>query len=102
MNKRHPRTGRLMPRQAQVLTWQLSAVFLTLSVLAMLGGMFILIWSSTGSNLPGTTWWNTDAKLAVTFSIVAFVIFLLFVFEQVTLYSWSGRDDSTQYESTHR
>lgn len=99
--KLDPTTGKYLPRRAQVYTWQLSALLLTLSVLAMFGGMFILIWSSTGTALAGfvtRSWWNPDSQLAVTFSVVAFLIFLAFVFEQVTLYSWSGKDDSTQVE----
>lgn len=65
----------------------------------MFSGMFILIWSSTGTEGIGFAtrpWWNSDAKLAVTFTTVAVVILLAFIFEQITLYSWSGRDDSRQ------
>lgn len=58
----------------------------------MLGGMFILIWSATVTR----SWWNNDAKLAITFTIVAFLIGCLFVAEQVTLYSFRGRDDSEE------
>ncbi len=104
LSKRDPelRTGSILPRRAQVYSWQLSAVFLTLSVLCMLGGMFILIWSSTGSGAFASrsykSWWNSEAKLAVTFSSVGLIILATFVFEQVTLYSWNGRYDSEQAE----
>ena len=66
----------------------------------MLGGMFILIWSSTGNlseyeKLTGG-WWNSDAKLAVTFSTVGFTLFVIFVTEQWTMYSFQGKDDGGQ------
>lgn len=71
----------------------MAAHFVTASAILMLLGMFILIWSSTG-HTGIADWWNSDAKLAVAFSIVAFVIAGLFLFEQVALYSWHGADDT--------
>ena len=96
LSQRHPCrfTGSILPRRAQVYTWQLSVLFLTLSVMAMLAGIFILLWSSTGPVDHFRDWWNNDAKLAVTFTIVTIAVGGLFIFEQVTLYSWRGRDDS--------
>ena len=64
----------------------------------MLVGMFILIWSSTGHN-GLANWWNSDAKLAVAFTVVAFVIAAFFLFEQIALYSWRGADDSDDSEN---
>lgn len=84
----------MLPRNAQVYAWQMSVLFLTFSVLAMITGMFILIWSSTGGFHLDEPWWNSHSKLAVSFTIVFCVIASLFVFEQVTLYSWHGKDDS--------
>lgn len=72
----------------------MSVIYLVLSVTSMLCGMCILIWSSTGRLTINGNWWNSDAKLAVTFSIVIFMIMLSFVGEQVALYSWKGSDDS--------
>jgi len=83
----------MLPRKAQVYAWQMSVLFLTFSVLAMITGMFILIWSSTGG-IPDEPWWNSNSKLAVSFTIVFCVITILFVFEQITLYSWDGKDDA--------
>lgn len=93
---RCPRTGYALPRDGLVYTWQLSVLFLTLSVLAMITGIFILIWSSTGNNGPNESWWNDQAKLAVAFTVVFIVVAGLFVFEQLELYSWYGRDDSDE------
>ena len=82
----------------------MSNILLMLSILAMLGGMFILIWKSTGnlSALERTLhgWWNSEAKLAATFTTVAFVVGALFLMQQFTLYSWQGEDDSDQVERT--
>ena len=63
----------------------------------MMAGMFILIWSSTGgltTTALGGSWWNGEAKLAVTFTIVAVTIACFLVMEQVALYSFLGKDDS--------
>lgn len=95
LRKKHrDKDGKWSPRILQVYTWQLSASLLTLAALAMLAGMFILIWSSTGHEKVGTSWWNGDAKMAVTFSIVTFLIALIFLIQQFTLYTFAGEDDS--------
>lgn len=89
-------TGYALPRNGLVYIWQLSVLFLTLSVLAMISGIFILIWSSTGNTGVNVPWWNGEAKLAVAFTIVFAFIAGLFLFEQIALYSWHGRDDSDE------
>ena len=60
---------------------------------AMLSGMFILIWSSTGHEFD-EPWWNEDAKLAVTFTTMAAVLALVFVLQQWTLFTWQKEDES--------
>lgn len=80
----------------QVYTWQMSVLFLTLSVVAMLTGMCILIWHSTGGGEEWESWWNDESKLAVTFTVVLLSVIGLFIFEQVTLYSWRGEDDTDE------
>lgn len=62
----------------------------------MFGGMFILIWSSTGGPLFTSSWWNDEAKLAVTFSIVFLTVLILFIGGSVSLYSWEGQDDADE------
>ncbi|KAF2667535.1 hypothetical protein BT63DRAFT_426397 [Microthyrium microscopicum] len=98
LRRRKPcnKTGCILPRKLQVWAWQLSVLLLGISVLAMISGMFILIWSGTGSIFPSedVEWWNGEAKLAVSFTIVFAFIFVLFMVEQVTLYTWKGEDDS--------
>ena len=73
---------------------------LTLSVLSMLLGMFILIWAGTVTDSQQTwlDWWNGEAKLAVTFSVITGFLAVLFVMQQWTLYSWYGEDDSDQQQ----
>ena len=82
----------------QVYAWQMSGYFLTLSALFMLLGMLIMVWSSTGY-APGENWrgwWNGEAKMAVTFTVVSGIAVILFIIQQWTLYSWHGRDDADQ------
>ena len=72
----------------------MSVLFLALSVIAMMVGIFILLWSGTGPSSPSGNWWNDEAKLAVTFTIVTIAVAVMFVGGQVTMYSWQGHDDS--------
>lgn len=79
--------------------WQLSVHLLVLSVITMLAGMFILIWSATGGpkvRFGGEDWWNNEAKLAITFSTIGLVVATLFLWEQIELYTWHGADDTGQ------
>lgn len=65
----------------------------------MLAGMFILIWSSTGGptvTIGEKDWWNNEAKLAVTFSVIGLGVGCLFLWEQIELYTWRGADDTGQ------
>ncbi|KAI9733647.1 MAG: hypothetical protein M1834_003249 [Cirrosporium novae-zelandiae] len=78
--------GQILPRIAQIYAWQLAVLFLTASVLAMFVGMFILIWSSTGRSPPGEPWWDQEAKMAVSFTVVATFTFGLFLAQQVTMF----------------
>ncbi|KAI0484903.1 hypothetical protein GGR56DRAFT_680769 [Xylariaceae sp. FL0804] len=88
------RDGRALPRRAQVYMWQMSGFILSVSVLAMLTGLFILIWSSTGGFAAREEgWWNSDAKMAVTFSSLFAVLAVVISYEQYTMYSWHERDD---------
>jgi len=89
-----PKTGSVLPRKAHVYIWQMSVLFLALSVVAMMDGIFILLWSGTGPLFPLGEWWTNEAKLAVTFTIVTIAVAVMFVFGQVTMYSWQGHDDS--------
>lgn len=66
---------------------------MALSVLAMVVGLFILIWSGTGGYFPTSPWWDSEAKLAVTFTIVFCVVAMLFMYEQYALYSRKGEDE---------
>lgn len=90
--------GMVLPRRMQVFAWQMSGWLLMVSALCMLGGMLILIWSSTLTERQRMfqSWWNGDAKLAVTFTIVTTCLIALFAIQQWTLYSFDGHDDSDQ------
>lgn len=89
LSQRYPdrRTGYHLPRKLQVYFWQLSVLFLAISVLAMFTGMFILIWSGTAGYFLSSDWWNDDAKLAVTFTVCFAIVAGLFLAENISLYS---------------
>jgi hypothetical protein len=57
----------------------------------MLGGMFILIWSSTGHEVD-QGWWNGEGKLAVTFTTMTGVlaVFIHPVAVDVVFVAWEG------------
>ncbi|EMD00526.1 hypothetical protein BAUCODRAFT_144184 [Baudoinia panamericana UAMH 10762] len=79
---------RIKPRRFQVYGWQASIMFLTLSVAALLVGMCILIWSSTQFGPYKTVeegWWDNNAKLAVTWSIITLVTVIAFLAAQISL-----------------
>lgn len=62
----------------------------------MVSGIFILIWSGTGGLVASSPWWNGEAKLAVSYTIVFLCAAAFFLFEQITLYTWDGKDDSDE------
>ena len=84
--------GEVLPRQAQVLIWQMSVLYLIFAALLMLCGMFVLLWAAVG----GEQWWDGQAQLAVTFTIVAAIVMVLFMWEQFTLFSWDGPEEGEE------
>ena len=63
-------------------------LFLSLSAVAMLVGMMLLIWHSTGRRED--KWWDGEAKLAVTFTTLFFAVVVMFFTAQYTMYSYAG------------
>ena len=58
----------LRPRRLQIIGWQASIIFLTMSVLTMIAGMTIKIWYSTGYGpfkleSPDHGWWDDNVKV---------------------------------------
>lgn len=58
----------ILPRRLQVIGWQASIIFLTMSVLAMISGMSIKIWCSTSFGPlklenSGHGWWDDNVKV---------------------------------------
>lgn len=100
-SNRRNKEGMILPRRLQVFAWQMSGWLLIVSALCMLAGLMILLWSSTLTDAQQkyANWWNNDAKLAVTFTIVTGFLFILTVVQQVTLYSKQNNDDSDQSAS---
>ncbi|TKA32464.1 hypothetical protein B0A50_01572 [Salinomyces thailandicus] len=80
---------RIKPRRFQVYGWQASVMFLTLSVVTLVLGMCILIWSATQfgpyKRESETGWWDSNAKLAVTWSVLTLATILAFLFAQASL-----------------
>lgn len=50
------------PKTTQSCFWQMAVWFLSLGVLCMLCGLFLLVWSSTGHG-DGDDWWDDNAKV---------------------------------------
>lgn len=80
------RQGEVLPRQSHVYLWQTSVMYLMVSVFILLAGLFCMLWAAAG----GENWWNGQAQLAITFTVVAGVVIAHFVWEQLTLFSWDG------------
>jgi len=60
----------IRPRRLQVMGWQASIIFLTMSVLAMISGMSIKIWCSTSFgplklDNSGHGWWDDNVKVCL-------------------------------------
>jgi hypothetical protein len=75
----------IKPRMIQVWAWQSSTVFLAGSVVCMICGMFVLVWSSTGTYVQ-EVWWDGYAKVAVTLTVVLVTTVFGFVGMQMALY----------------
>ena len=59
----------------------------------MAGAMLILIWASTG-HTGRESWWNDEARVAVTFCVVGTIAMELLIAEQLSLYTFDGDDDT--------
>ena len=57
--------GRVRPRLFQVWVWEMPVYFLTLSAVALMCGLFILMWSATGTYTQEDTWWDGYAKVGI-------------------------------------
>jgi hypothetical protein len=79
-------SGQRHPATAQVWLWQMGVVYLMCSVAFMVAGMLMLVWAAAG----GEDWWNGQAQLAITFTVVAALVGGLFCWEQANLFSWGG------------
>lgn len=80
------RNGEVLPRQSLVFVWQTSVMYLMVSVFILILGLFVMLWAAAG----GEDWWNGQAQLAIAFTVVTTVVIVLFVWEQLTLFSWDG------------
>jgi hypothetical protein len=91
LGKQNPASnGELVPRKTQIWLWQVGIVYLMWSVVFMIAGMLMLVWTAAG----GENWWNGQAQLAIAFTIVACLVGALFAWEQVALFSSDGRQRS--------
>lgn len=85
-SKARGRNGELLPRHSHVYLWQSSVMYLMVSVFILIAGLFCMLWAAAG----GANWWNGQAQLAITFTVVSAVVIVMFVWEQFTLFSWDG------------
>lgn len=56
------------------------------SVFILIAGLFFMLWLAAG----GKDWWDGQAQLAITFTVVTGSVIVLFAWEQLTLFSWDG------------
>ncbi|KAF2460183.1 hypothetical protein BDY21DRAFT_337741 [Lineolata rhizophorae] len=85
-NRKRDAEGMIRPRRFQFFTWQLPVLFLTGSVVCMVVGMFVTVWAAT-SRPNGGPWWNENAWVAITFTIIAVFSALNFFLAQMSLFS---------------
>ncbi|KAF1994457.1 hypothetical protein P154DRAFT_31965 [Amniculicola lignicola CBS 123094] len=83
--KKSAKTGRILPKTAQIITWQMPVMFLTSAALCMIIGMFLHVWSGVNSSTSGS-WLDNDGRVALTFTVLASVSILLFFGGQVALH----------------
>ncbi|WYZ46083.1 hypothetical protein EsH8_IX_000308 [Colletotrichum jinshuiense] len=74
------------PRRIQVYTWQLGVLFLTASVMCMILGMMLLVWSAVAEDVGRGKGFNDNGKVAVIFTVVALLTAGIFGLGQATLY----------------
>ncbi|CZT23237.1 uncharacterized protein RCC_08948 [Ramularia collo-cygni] len=84
----HPnldKDGAYRPRRLRVQVWQIGPLFLAASVFCMIGGMGIMLWVGTrvGPYKSSTEpWWDSNAKMATTWTIMLAVAISGFLVSQ--------------------
>jgi hypothetical protein len=87
----------MLSRKTQVLVWQMSVLYLISSVVSMLGGMFILIWTSTGGTGDSVVRQRAGGMLMRNLQlrfINRCIIFCLFLVEKVAIHSKTRQSDN--------
>ncbi|OLN93942.1 hypothetical protein CCHL11_03386 [Colletotrichum chlorophyti] len=74
------------PRRMQVYAWQLGVLFLMASVLCMISGMMLLVWSAVIEDVGSGKGFHDNGRVAVIFTAVALVAATVFGLGQATLY----------------
>ncbi|KAH7224421.1 uncharacterized protein BKA55DRAFT_214611 [Fusarium redolens] len=79
---------KVRPSWLQVYAWEFSLAFLVLAIFCMVIGLTILIWAGTefGPSKPREDgWWDSNSKMAVTFTIMLGFALLVLVLSQSAL-----------------
>jgi hypothetical protein len=70
--------GTVRVRRFQIYTWQLPVIYLTCSVITMIIGIWVLIWTSAVMSSGGETWWTGDAMVSkCSLNLAGFFILLM-------------------------
>jgi hypothetical protein len=93
MNHRK-RDGQIRPQLRQVFMWQLAVLYLILAAATMVIGLLVLAWTAAANAEE----WDGQKQLAVTFSVVAFLVMVVFGWEQWVLFGWEGSNKSDEGE----
>lgn len=107
--------GQIRPTRARMYIWQLPVFFLTCAVVAMMVGIWVLVWEATIEN--GVFVWKEDAKVsglilfhsllrkgancffksAVVFTVITGLVGIVFFWAQSLLHA-SVHDEDDEYE----
>ncbi|KAK5169920.1 uncharacterized protein LTR77_005898 [Saxophila tyrrhenica] len=76
------KNGEILPRPTHIYLWQMGAVYLMISVMILIAGIFVLLWTAAQGEDEG------QGKLAIAFTAVTCTVGGIFVYEQYTLFTW--------------
>ncbi|KAE9973528.1 hypothetical protein EG328_004369 [Venturia inaequalis] len=83
--------GQIRPSRVRMFIWQLPVFFLTCATVAMMTGIWVLVWTATME--AGTFVWKENAKSAVVFTSITGVTGIIFFWAQTLLHAPVHEED---------
>ncbi|TID19463.1 hypothetical protein E2P81_ATG06632 [Venturia nashicola] len=88
--------GQIVPARPRMFIWQLPVFFLICATVAMMTGIWVLVWIATMET--GKFVWKENAKSAVAFTVVTGVTAIIFFWSQKLLHaSVHEQDDDSEF-----